>query len=116
MNRLFSRSDLTKKTGARVLGIHGVSGTGKTTLAKRLCDYYSHEFAGRVCHLELKSMFLLDLLKKVLQELSLQQDKRALDGIEDAVQVHNKLAIYLAYMSRRNAHIGRTNLCSKKFH
>lgn len=75
------------------MGIHGTSGMGKTTLAKSLCHYCHHEFAGRVCHLELKSMVLLDLQKKVLQDLSLQQDKRTLDGIVDAVQVRSKLDI-----------------------
>jgi len=84
-----------------------MSGIGKTTLAKSLCNHCHSEFAGRVCHLELKSMDLLDLQKKVLRELSLQQDKRTLDGIVDAVQVHNKLALPNTCPGRI-ASIGRT--------
>ena len=39
---------------ARVVGVHGMGGTGKTLLCKALCNTYYAEFAGRVLHIELK--------------------------------------------------------------
>jgi ABC-type glutathione transport system ATPase component len=39
--------------GARVLGLYGTSGLGKSTLCKALCDYFSGKILGRVCHVEL---------------------------------------------------------------
>ncbi|KAG0561331.1 hypothetical protein KC19_9G056000 [Ceratodon purpureus] len=38
--------------GAAVMGLYGTTGGGKTTLSKALCDYFSAEFLGRVCHVE----------------------------------------------------------------
>ena len=43
--------------GASVLGSYGTSGLGKSTLCKALCDYFSGQFSGRVCHVELSETF-----------------------------------------------------------
>ncbi|KAG0605382.1 hypothetical protein M758_9G054400 [Ceratodon purpureus] len=39
--------------GPSLLGLYGTTGRGKTTLCKALCDHFSAEFLGRVCHVEL---------------------------------------------------------------
>lgn len=62
--------------GARVLGVHGVWGVGKTTLGKALCNFYSSEFGGRVCYVKLhfppqvgSSVLKLKRIRKVLRKL-----------------------------------------------
>jgi GTPase SAR1 family protein len=39
--------------GARVVGLYGTGGVGKTTIAKVLCNQKFGEFAGKVCLVEL---------------------------------------------------------------
>lgn len=39
--------------GAQVLGLYGLGGIGKTTLAGALCDYFYNDFGNRTCHVEL---------------------------------------------------------------
>ncbi|KAG0629505.1 hypothetical protein M758_1G109300 [Ceratodon purpureus] len=41
------------RVGAAVMGLYGTTGCGKSILSKALCDYFSAEFLGRVCHVEL---------------------------------------------------------------
>jgi hypothetical protein len=47
-----SRFVFDARVGAGVLGLYGTSGVGKTTLCKALCDYFSGEFFGRVCYVD----------------------------------------------------------------
>jgi GTPase SAR1 family protein len=40
--------------GARIVGVYGVGGIGKTTSCKVLCNDYFEEFEGKVCHIDLE--------------------------------------------------------------
>ena len=46
----------TEGKHARIVGVHGVGGSGTTLLCKALCNFYRSEFAGRVLHVELEHM------------------------------------------------------------
>ncbi|KAG0581319.1 hypothetical protein KC19_4G242500 [Ceratodon purpureus] len=85
--------------GAPVLGLHGTSGLGKSTLCKALCDYFSGKFLGRVCHVELGETFRMakvshsgldEASKMKRQHLMLQKlcsfDKGLLSRITDTGQ------------------------------
>ena len=86
--------------GAPVLGLHGTSGLGKSTLCKALCDYFSGKFLGRVCHVELGETLRMakvshsgldEASKMKRQHLMLQKlcsfDKGLLSRITDSGQV-----------------------------
>ncbi|KAG0606089.1 hypothetical protein M758_9G112900 [Ceratodon purpureus] len=88
-----------KRVGAAVLGLYGTTGRGKTTLCKALCDHFSAEFLGRVCHVELGEMsrmkpekMMLKRLKLMLKSLRLMLknlcgiERDVLDGITDVRQ------------------------------
>jgi hypothetical protein len=71
---------------ARVVGMHGIGGKGKTTICKVMCNYFHSSFHGKVCHVELEKMSLIELQKKVLRELTEAGDV-LLQRVEDAGQV-----------------------------
>jgi GTPase SAR1 family protein len=57
--------------GARVVGLYGTGGVGKTTIAKVLCNQKFGEFAGKVCLVELgPDKAPAESLKIVLRELT----------------------------------------------
>jgi len=41
--------------GAKVLGIYGMAGLGKSMLAKALHDYFYREFLGKVCYVDMRN-------------------------------------------------------------
>jgi hypothetical protein len=95
-----SRFVFDARVGARVLGLSGTSGVGKTTLSKALCDYFFGEFLGRVCyvdvgvasrmgvgwHAERNEASRLGRVKLILERLC-GFDKDALRKITDSRQV-----------------------------
>eukprot|EP01018_Ginkgo_biloba_P022616 Gb_35098 [translate_table: standard] len=57
--------------GARLFGMYGVFGSGKTTICKILHNYYLETFNDRSCHIQLGVGFgIVELQKKVLKELT----------------------------------------------
>lgn len=56
--------------GARLLGVYGVDGIGKTTICQALCNDYLARMHGKVCHLELGSASNLELLHEAFKRLS----------------------------------------------
>lgn len=63
---------------ARVVGVYGIGGAGKTLLCKALCNVYSAEFAGRVLHIELKGY------KDFKKENIIEAQKLILESLTDA--------------------------------
>jgi GTPase SAR1 family protein len=55
--------------GARVVGLYGTGGVGKTTIAQVLCNQKFGEFAGKICHMELGSRSPMALEEKLLRKL-----------------------------------------------
>ena len=96
INGLYSKEPDLKETSTGadcVVGIHGMSGMGKTTLAKSLCYYLRKEFMQKVCFLDLKRQSLLESLKKVLTDLNIIS-KQSIERIgEDVAQVHLKCVL-----------------------
>jgi Ni2+-binding GTPase involved in maturation of urease and hydrogenase len=56
--------------GARVVGVYGIGGIGKTTFCKELCYQLYKRFDGKVCHAELGSKSETELQKEVVQKLT----------------------------------------------
>ena len=54
------------------MGLYGMGGVGKTTISRVVCEEMGmeEEFGGKVCHVDLGSMNLVELLKMVLRELT----------------------------------------------
>jgi len=71
-------SSKQSKAHARVVGMHGIGGAGKTLLCKALCNVYSAEFAGRVLHIEPKGH------KDFKQENIIEAQKLILESLTDA--------------------------------
>jgi Ni2+-binding GTPase involved in maturation of urease and hydrogenase len=53
-----------------VVGLYGMSGIGKTSICKALCNEFVTRFHGRVCHAELERRSKEELLREVLRRLS----------------------------------------------
>ncbi|KAG0592572.1 hypothetical protein KC19_1G263300 [Ceratodon purpureus] len=70
--------DSWKEPHARVVGVHGMGGSGKTLLCKALCNIYHAEFAGRVLHVELKGY------KDFKPENIIETQKLILETLTDA--------------------------------
>jgi len=51
MSRRFVEDTIVE---ARVLGVYGMAGLGKTMLAKALHDYFYVEFLGKVCYVDMR--------------------------------------------------------------
>lgn len=56
--------------GICVVGLYGMSGIGKTSICKVLCNEFFAEFHGRVCHAELQRTSEEQLLQEVLTSLT----------------------------------------------
>lgn len=69
---MFEESVPSLKVGCRVIGLYGVGGTGKTTLCKTLCNGFFPDFAGKVCHLEVRCKIKtpIETQKEVLHALT----------------------------------------------
>lgn len=78
----------TKKgvLGARILGLYGRGGIGKTFICKALCDHFHDEYSGRVCYVEYSDAVYVELLKLILEELK-DIDEKALQKIRIEKQV-----------------------------
>jgi GTPase SAR1 family protein len=55
--------------GARVVGLYGTGGVGKTTIAQVLCNQKFGEFAGRVCYMELGYLSPMELEEELLRKV-----------------------------------------------
>lgn len=66
---------------ARVVGVHGMGGSGKTLLCKALCNIHHAEFPGRVLHVELKGY------KDFKPENIIETQKLILETLTDASSV-----------------------------
>lgn len=60
----------SKEYGVRIFGLYGIGGIGKSTACMTMCNEYSKEFHGRVCHVEFGDGSELQLLQKVLKKLT----------------------------------------------
>ena len=54
----------------RVVGLYGMGGMGKTSICKALCNEFSSEFHGRVCHAELGRGSKEELMREVLKRVT----------------------------------------------
>ncbi|KAG0561314.1 hypothetical protein KC19_9G054500 [Ceratodon purpureus] len=57
--------------GPSVLGLYGTTGRGKTMLCKALCDHFSAEFLGWVCHVDLGEMTTMEEMMLKLKRVKL---------------------------------------------
>jgi hypothetical protein len=51
-------------------GMYAMGGMGKTTMSRVLCNEFSSEFLGKVCHVELNNHAIIDLRKALLRTLT----------------------------------------------
>ena len=51
-------------------GMYAMGGMGKTTMSRVLCNEFSSEFFGKVCHVELNNHAIIDLRKALLRTLT----------------------------------------------
>jgi GTPase SAR1 family protein len=77
----------TKSCGARMLGVYGVGGIGKTTACKVLCNDYFEEFEGKVCHIEFGIGSKLLILQEVLKRLTETSQELIKNFSEDEVHM-----------------------------
>jgi GTPase SAR1 family protein len=73
--------------GARIVGVYGVGGIGKTTSCKVLCNDYFEEFEGKVCHIELGNGSKLLILQEVLKRLTETDERLVKNFSEDEVHL-----------------------------
>jgi GTPase SAR1 family protein len=78
---------VSKNYGARILGVYGVGGIGKTTACKVLCNDYFEEFEGKVCHIELGNGSKLLILQEVLKRLTETDERLVKNFSEDEVHL-----------------------------
>lgn len=65
-------------------GIYGMSGLGKTTLCKVLCNHYRQEFKGKVCHLQLRTSHVYGANSTFNDELELDNMRQVLKHLAKA--------------------------------
>lgn len=78
------------RLGARILGLYGTGGLGKTFICKALCDHFSDEYSGRVCYVEYSDGTYLEILKLILEELT-DIDEKAMQRIRSKKQVTERV-------------------------
>ena len=60
----------SQRYGAKMVGLYGIGGIGKTTACKSLCKDLSMKFDGRVCHVEFgNDTTEKDRVQEVLKQL-----------------------------------------------
>ncbi|KAG0615190.1 hypothetical protein M758_5G022300 [Ceratodon purpureus] len=69
------QAKVSNEYGARVVGLYGMGGIGKTTICQALCNVYSKRMQGRVCHVELGIASDLNLLQEALKRLTNKSHK-----------------------------------------
>lgn len=88
----FVAGELEKKleegTTAAV-GVHGMSGMGKTMLCKALCNNFKQRFYGRVCYVDFGSGDTIGIKKEILRRLTDLKSEFILDQYryEEQVQI-----------------------------
>jgi translation initiation factor RLI1 len=73
--------------GARIVGVYGVGGIGKTTSCKVLCNDYFEEFEGKVCHIEFGVGNKLSILQEILRRLTETSQELLKSFSEDEVHL-----------------------------
>ncbi|KAG0605267.1 hypothetical protein M758_9G044500 [Ceratodon purpureus] len=94
MCEILSSRFVNDASGTSVLGLYGTTGRGKTTLCKALCDHFSAEFLGRVCHVELGVTSKMKRQKTMLERLcGIERD--VLDRLTDVRQGLELLRVHV---------------------
>jgi GTPase SAR1 family protein len=78
---------VSKNYGARILGVYGVGGIGKTTACKVLCNDYFEEFEGKVCHVEFGVGNKFSILQEILKRLTETNQELMKNFSEDEVHM-----------------------------
>lgn len=74
--------------GHQVVGLYGMGGAGKTTISRAICNKMLGGLVGKVCYIEFGKMDVVDLLRKVLQELTEADSAVLKDKHHDQVNLH----------------------------
>lgn len=75
------------RSSAKVLGLYGMAGLGKTTMSKCLHNRFIQQYLGRACHIEFKDgMTAFDRQKIVMKKL-LRLHKKYIESVSDVSQV-----------------------------
>ena len=57
------------ETALPYIGLYGMGGSGKTTMCLVFCNKMMQVYLGKVCHIELGSMDVVELRKKLLKSM-----------------------------------------------
>ncbi|MCO5571617.1 hypothetical protein L7F22_025363 [Adiantum nelumboides] len=99
-----------QQAGSIVVGMHGIGGSGKSTLCKAMANYYSQHFSGRSWWLELPSnatenAILVNRIKDLLPYMSFGQDTVNRVSTLDQVRACSREAFsYLLFLRLMLAH------------
>lgn len=87
MENCFQGAGCLSNGACKVVGVYGLGGSGKTTLCQNMADFYSKDFPGRSCVLELPTergeVQLLEAIKKVLPKLGQSGEIERITTVEE---------------------------------